>query len=136
MKTLVLHNDVSEVPQLGQWVELLGEEYGLDMPQVFQLNLALEEAVVNVISYAYPDTTGDLSLAVQGASNRLTFVLSDQGVAFDPTQQEAPNITLPAEERNIGGLGIFLVKQIMKEVTYQRKDDKNILTMVYEPAKS
>ncbi len=131
MEKLILHNDVSEVVQLAEWVEQLGEEVGLNMPEVFQLNLALEEAVVNVMNYAYQEK-GSILLTSDVEGDTITFVLEDEGIAFDPTQAESPDITLSAEEREIGGLGIFLVQQIMHSVAYSRENGKNILTMIYK----
>lgn len=132
MTDLILHNDINEVPLLGEWVEQLGEELGLDMSAVFQLNLALEEAVVNVMNYAYPGKTGmPINLTVCVDKPLVTFTLSDEGVPFDPTAKEEPDLTLGAEDRPIGGLGIFLVNQIMKDVVYQRDSNKNVLKMVY-----
>ncbi len=130
LKKLTLHNDVAEVPLLAEWVEQLGEELGLEMPEVFQLNLALEEAVVNVMNYAYEDS-GLIDLSAKVVDSEIVFVLEDSGKAFDPTKVDDPDITLSAEERNIGGLGIFLVQQLMSSVTYSREDGKNVLTMIY-----
>ena len=130
LKKLTLHNDVAEVPLLAEWVEQLGEELGLEMPEVFQLNLALEEAVVNVMNYAYEDS-GLIDLSAKVVDSEIIFVLEDSGKAFDPTKVEDPDITLSAEDRDIGGLGIFLVQQLMSGVTYSREDGKNVLTMIY-----
>lgn len=130
---LTLHNDINEVPLLGEWVEQMGEEMQLDMPDIFQINLALEEAVVNVMNYAYPEETGrEIWLEAEGDNKSIAFTLADEGIAFDPTQEEAPDITLAAEDRQIGGLGIFLVNQIMQSVVYERVDGKNILKMVWK----
>lgn len=127
---LTLHNDINEVPLLGEWTEQLGEELGLDMPDVFQINLALEEAIVNVMNYAYPgESDREIWLEAEGDNQQITFVLSDEGKEFDPTKEDDPDLTLSAEEREIGGLGIFLVKQMMKTVRYERKENKNVLTM-------
>lgn len=127
---LTLHNDINEVPLLGEWTEQLGEELGLDMPDVFQINLALEEAIVNVMNYAYPgESDRNIWLEAEGDNQQITFVLSDEGKEFDPTKEDDPDLTLSAEEREIGGLGIFLVKQMMKTVRYERKENKNVLTM-------
>ena len=131
LKKLTLHNDVAEVPLLAEWVEQLGEELGLEMPEVFQLNLALEEAVVNVMNYAYEDS-GLIDLSAKVVDSEIVFVLEDSGKAFDPTQVDDPDITLSAEDRDIGGLGIFLVQQLMSGVTYSREDGKNVLTMIYK----
>lgn len=131
-ETLNLHNDINEVTLLAEWLETMGEKYGIPMPDVFQLNLALEEAVVNVMSYAYPDKTGmPVSLTLENKDNILTFKLKDDGIPFDPTATEDPDITLNAAEREIGGLGTFLVRQIMNEVSYERQRNSNILTMTY-----
>ena len=130
LKKLTLHNDVAEVPLLAEWVEQLGEELGLEMPEVFQLNLALEEAVVNVMNYAYEDS-GLIDLSAKVVDSEIVFVLEDSGKAFDPTKVDDPDITLSAEDRDIGGLGIFLVQQLMSGVTYSREDGKNVLTMIY-----
>lgn len=130
---LKMTNSIDEVPRLGEWVAEIG--YSLELPddKVFKLNLALEEAVVNVINYAYPEQEGmPVELRMDADGHNLRFVLDDEGVAFDPTQKEDPDITLSAEDRPIGGLGIMLVREIMKEVRYERKDGHNLLTMTME----
>lgn len=131
-KTLNLHNDVNEVPMLGEWMEVTGEQLGLPMAAVFQLNLALEEAFVNVVDYAYPGKNGmPVQLNMDGTGETLTFTLIDEGEPFDPTTLDEPDTSLSVEERPIGGLGVFLVKQIMDEVRYERQGNRNILTMTY-----
>ena len=131
-KTLNLHNDVNEVPMLGEWMEVTGEQLGLPMAAVFQLNLALEEAFVNVVDYAYPGKNGmPVQLNMDGTGETLTFTLIDEGEPFDPTTLDEPDTNLSAEERPVGGLGVFLVKQIMDEVRYERQGNRNILTMTY-----
>lgn len=134
-KELHLINDVSQVVTLGEWVESLGEELSLNPADVFQLNLALEEAVVNVINYAYPGQTGmPIVLCATADEGRegVVFSLKDNGVPFDPTKADAPDLTLSAEEREIGGLGIFLVEQLMNRVTYERQGESNVLTMEWK----
>ncbi|MCF0160646.1 MAG: ATP-binding protein [Bacteroidaceae bacterium] len=129
--TLRLTNDTSETPLLGEWVEKIGERMDLPTDKVFGLNLALEEAVVNVMNYAYPEQKGmPIYLAVDDLDGALRFVLEDEGLPFDPTSHELPDITLGAEDRPIGGLGIFLVTQLMSRVEYQRVGNRNRLTMI------
>lgn len=131
--SLNMVNDIQEVTRLGEWIQQLGEKMEIEADKVFKLNLALEEAVANVINYAYPDQTGmPVTLSMSADGHVLTFVLDDEGVAFDPTSKEDPDITLSAEDRPIGGLGIMLVREIMKEVHYERKDGHNLLTMTME----
>jgi sigma-B regulation protein RsbU (phosphoserine phosphatase) len=95
------------------------------------LNLALEEAVTNIILYAYPKgSDGLVDIEAVLREHSIEFIITDSGVPFDPTAAPDADITLPAEERSIGGLGIYIVRQIMDEVRYQRLDDKNVLTMI------
>lgn len=131
---LTLHNDIHEVSLLGEWIERIAETYEVPMADTFQLNLALEEAVVNVMNYAYTDNaTHEFYLMAENNGDAcITFTLTDDGVEFDPTAVAAPDTELSVEERPIGGLGIFLIRQIMQEVNYRRESDKNVLVMLYE----
>ena len=128
---IVMRNDIQQIPTLSEWIEGLDIPAELNMP----INLALEEIVSNVMLYAYPGRD-DGKVFVEyirdkGADGeRLIFTVSDSGIAFDPTQKEEADITLSAEEREIGGLGIHLVRQLMDEIRYERIEDKNILTLV------
>lgn len=127
-KLLVLKNDITEINKMNRWLESILD---IDENSMKQINLALEEAVTNVIMYAYPMDGKEYELAVRYSKNgdEHCFEIEDQGKAFDPTQKEDADVTLGAQERQIGGLGIFLVKQIMDSVEYCRKDDYNVLTM-------
>ncbi len=128
---LILHNDIQQIPQLAEFVESVAEIAHLDVGMTMSLNLALEEAVSNVIMYAYPansDGLVDIEAIIRKQS--LEFIISDSGKPFDPTAAPEADVTLKAEDRPIGGLGIFLVRNIMDEVKYTRSDDgKNILSM-------
>ena len=129
-RDLTLQNDIEQVPLLAQFVDEVCEEIGLDMPTTMQMNLALEEAVVNVMKYAYPHgIVGDIHIEAQASDVRLKFVISDNGTPFDPTAKAEVDTTLSAEERPIGGLGIHLVRKIMDSINYERTCNKNILTL-------
>ena len=129
-KKLVIKNDISEINKLAVFIEELSEELVLTPELTFNLNLVLEEAVSNVIYYAYgEEKQKEISLTAKMSENNLIFVLTDSGNEFDPTKAPDVDITLSAEEREIGGLGIFLIRQIMNIVEYQRIDGKNVLTM-------
>ena len=129
-KTLNLTNDVQRVPELNDFVKNVASWLNLDSSLTSQLMLAVEEAVVNVMSYAYPlGTTGDIHVQARATEQSLKFIISDQGKAFDPTLRGTADTTLSAEERPIGGLGILLVQQLMDSINYERADGKNVLTM-------
>ncbi|MGM9733077.1 MAG: ATP-binding protein [Prevotella sp.] len=129
-KEIVINNQIEELERLAIFVEEVSEELGLDPETTMNLNLALEEVVSNVILYAYPQEMGEkITIMAQTEKQSLIFTITDKGKEFDPTKVEEADVTLSAEEREIGGLGIFIVKNIMNEVTYQRLDGKNILTL-------
>ncbi len=129
-KKLVIKNDISEISKLAIFIGELSEVLDLTPELNFNLNLVLEEAVSNVILYAYgKEEQKEISLLATMTDNNLIFVLTDSGKEFDPTKVPDADITLSAEEREIGGLGIFLIRQIMDKVDYQRIGEKNVLTM-------
>lgn len=96
-----------------------------------QLELALEEAYVNVVHYAYLDEDGEITLELETEPDQRLFVLRlrDRGIAFNPLKEEEPDVSLTAGERQIGGLGIFLVRKNVDEVSYEYRDGQNVLTM-------
>ncbi len=127
---VTLPNNIEYIPQLNEFIEMRCEEMGIDMAVTAGLTLAIEEAVVNVMTYAYPPgTEGEVDIEVIADNQNVTFIISDSGKPFDPTIREEVDTTLPAEERPIGGLGIHLIKQIMDDMHYERKDNRNILTL-------
>ena len=129
-RQLVLHNDIQQISLLAQFVETVADLAHLDASVSMSLNLALEEAVSNVIMYAYPKgTDGLVDIKAILDKDSLEFVISDSGVAFDPTAAPEADITLDVQDRPIGGLGIFLVRNIMDAVHYKREGGKNILSM-------
>ena len=132
-KELKLKNQVDELQRVNQFIEEVCDELRLDMALQMNLNLALEEVVSNVIFYAYPEgTIADIELLAESDGKELTFVLSDQGKHFDPTAKEDPDPDVHPADRELGGMGIYIVKNIMNEVTYQRLEGRNLLTMKKE----
>ena len=128
--SITLTNDIQQVPQLADFVDMVCEEVGMDMAVAIQMNLAMEEAVVNVMNYAYPaDTVGDVTIEAVTIADQLQFTITDCGTPFDPTAKAEVDTTLSAEERPIGGLGIHLVRQLMDSINYERIDGKNVLTL-------
>ena len=129
-KSIILANDISEITRLYEFIEEIGNDFSLSPDIVFNLNLVLEEAVVNVINYAYPKEEHQyIYLSASMKDGSIVLVLTDTGKEFDPTAAPEADITLSADERQIGGLGIFLIRQIMNEVKYERIEGKNVLTL-------
>lgn len=128
--TLTLSNNVQEIPQLNTFIDEVCESHDLDPMTSMEMNLALEEAVVNVMTYAYPEgTKGYVDISAQSDNGSLMFIISDSGKPFDPTTREDVDTSLPAEQREIGGLGIFLVRKMMDDIKYEYKDGHNVLTL-------
>ncbi len=128
--SITLPNDIETIPQLNAFIDGVCEKFGIDLALSMSLNLAIEEAVVNVMEYAYPDgKKGKVDIEAFISGDNLKIVISDSGVPFDPTQNEEIDTTLSVEERPIGGLGIHLVREIMDSISYKYKDKKNIFTL-------
>ena len=129
-KSIILANELSEISRVNGFIEDIGNEFSLTPDVVFNLNLVLEEAVVNVINYAYPKEEHEsIYLSAKIQDDSIIFVLSDTGKEFDPTMVPEADISLSTDDREIGGLGIFLIRQIMNEVKYERIDGRNVLTL-------
>ena len=91
--------------------------------------VALEELFVNVAHYAYPGSKGTVKIGIDTSGDSIVVQLTDSGLPFNPLAKPDPDITESAEERKIGGLGIYMVKKSMDNVTYEYKDNQNILTI-------
>ena len=133
-RSLTLPNDVQTVPQLAEFVEEVCETTGLDMGTAMKMNLAIEEAVVNIVHYSkaeWMEMTARVKRVKDGAGAcRLEVTLRDNGIPFDPTQQAEVDVAQVTAERQIGGLGIALVRKIADEVQYRRDNDINTLTIL------
>ena len=130
-ETLVLKNNIREVTRFSSFMKAATEKLGIETSLARQLRLAVEEAVVNVIDYAYPvGTEGDIVIHMMSDGRTLRVQIIDAGVAFDPTAKEKADTTLSAEDRQIGGLGILLVRELMDTINYERENGKNILTLI------
>ena len=114
------------------FVEQTLEDCGCPMKIQIAVSVAIEEVFVNIAGYAYGDGEGDMTLGIDfdEETREITFRMTDKGVPFDPLQNPDPDITLSAEEREIGGLGIFITKKTMNEIRYAYENGENILTMV------
>ena len=129
--TLTLNNNINELDRLEPFLEDFFQQNGLAMESLSKIDLALEEALANVIMYAYPEgTEGDVTLSMRVENNAICMEISDGGVPFNPLQQQEADLDVPLEKRKIGGLGIHLIKEIMDSVAYEYREGKNLLKLV------
>lgn len=125
--SLTLRAELASLGTVTDFANRFMESCGYDDKFQMQIDIVVEEIYVNICSYAYPDGSGDAALELAAEGGKLTLTFTDSGFAYNPLEREEPDITLSAQEREIGGLGVFMVKQIMDEAAYQRIDGKNIL---------
>lgn len=132
MTTKVFPAKTDELDNVLAFVEESFESLGASMKVTMSVCVAIEEVFVNVAHYAYPDRDGNVAFDIcfNEESREVTFKMSDEGVPFNPLEREDPDITLSADERQIGGLGIFITKKTMDRVDYVYENGKNILTMI------
>jgi serine phosphatase RsbU (regulator of sigma subunit)/anti-sigma regulatory factor (Ser/Thr protein kinase) len=127
---ITLTTDVKDVERLGVFIKSVCERISADAKTAARLRLGLEEIVVNVMSYAYPEgQDGYVDIEACSDGKELTLTVSDGGIEFDPTAVAAPDTDLAAEDRDQGGLGILLARSMMDYVGYERAGDKNVLTL-------
>lgn len=129
-KFLRVSNQIDELTRVQVFLEELGDEWEMPVALVMSINLVMEEALTNTILYGYDDDnahTIEVTFALNG--DHLMITLVDDGHAYDPTLKKDPDITAAAEDRNIGGLGIFLIKKIMDKVEYTRIGNENYLIL-------
>ena len=129
-ETLELENDVRQVTALNDFVKRVSGQLNIAPSVVKSIRLAVEEAVVNVMDYAYPaNVVGKINIRALSDGETLEFVISDSGVAFDPTEALEADTSLSANDRPIGGLGILLVRELMDSINYERINGRNVLTL-------
>jgi anti-sigma regulatory factor (Ser/Thr protein kinase) len=125
-----LKSKLSELDALCQKLEKFGQSMGLSQKCIFEANLALDELFTNIISYGFDDKNEHtIRITISFQNDELVFNIEDDGIPFNPTEVESPDLECTIEECRIGGLGIHLAKNLMDEVCYQRCKDKNILTL-------
>ncbi len=137
---LSIEASIDNLDEVNGFVESHLEEAGCSMKKIMQMSLAVEEVFVNIAHYAYskkdadgkaiPDTgTGPAEIILNADDSKILLTFIDEGMEYDPLKKEDPDTTLGAEDREIGGLGIFMVKKTMDDVTYRYEGGKNILTL-------
>jgi len=128
--SLELRNSLSELDTVRRNLEELGKSLGLSKKSIFQINLAMEEVFSNIISYAYTDN-GEHWIKVTIAHEKDTLILriEDDGIPFNTCEVATPDLECSLEERPTGGLGCYLMRCFMDDIVYERRGNKNVLTM-------
>lgn len=131
MKELTIEATLENIPTITDFVNGQLEMHECSLKTQMQIDIAIDELFSNIANYAYNPEVGMATVRVDLLENPLRVVLTfiDNGVPYDPLKKEDPDVTLSAEERQIGGLGIYMVKKSMDEITYEYKDGQNILTI-------
>ncbi len=129
MKELTIAATVENIEVVTDFVNQQLEELACPMKAQMQINIAIDELFSNIAHYSYNPEIGQATVRVEVMENPLAVSITfiDNGVPYDPLSKEDPDLTLSAEERQIGGLGIYMVKKSMDEITYEYKDGQNIL---------
>jgi serine/threonine-protein kinase RsbW len=124
--------DLSTLNQIMEYLRAEAVSCGMSEKAILKMELASEEAIVNIISYAYPEKKGILDISCSRMSHRFEIVIKDKGIPFNPIDAEVgPELDRPIQERKLGGLGIFLIRKVIDEASYQRVGDENLLRLAF-----
>jgi len=127
---IILKNKFSELKKMSDEVDSFVKTNSLDDEVKHDIKLVLDEIITNIISYAFDDDNEhEISVKIYIDNNKLSINIEDDGRPFDPLEYPQPDTSKPLEERDIGGLGVFFVRELMDEIEYERKEKKNILTI-------
>lgn len=136
MKSITVEAKIENVDKVTEFVNEVLEEKECPLKVQMQLDVAIDEIFGNIAYYAYGKGSGNATIQIEMEDNppKITLTFIDQGIPYNPLEIKDPDITLDIEDREIGGLGIFLVKKTMDELSYEYVDGQNILTMKKELA--
>jgi anti-sigma regulatory factor (Ser/Thr protein kinase) len=124
---------IDNLDELMQFVDDCAHGHDFSDKRKLEIRLAVEEALMNIISHAYPEEPGDVEVACgPDEDGKMVVEISDSGIPFDPHSRTNPDVSSDIEDREIGGLGIMLIRKYIRDVRYRRDSDKNVLTLVIE----
>ena len=132
MRSITVEAKTENVAAVTDFVNEILEENGCSVKVQMKIDIAIDEVFSNIAYYAYAPGSGEATVQVEieDSPKRLELVFTDRGIPYNPLENKAPDVTLDIEERKIGGLGIFLVKEMMDEVLYEYVDGQNILKLI------
>jgi serine/threonine-protein kinase RsbW len=135
MAVLISLRMSAKLENLGGFIGSLSDcakAQGFEQEKISKMELATEEALVNIFRYAYPEAPGDVEMICKLEGGRFTIEIIDSGIPFDVTAMPDPKVADGVHEREPGGLGVFFIKKVMDEVRYRRENDRNILTLIIQ----
>jgi anti-sigma regulatory factor (Ser/Thr protein kinase) len=128
---IMARNDLREIARVNQEFQKFAEEHGVPVEVGRRISVLFDDLLNNVISYAFPDgEVHEIEIRTELATKRLTVTISDDGIPFNPLIASTPDTSLPLDKRALGGLGIHLIRNLVDDMSYQRRIDRNVLTLV------
>ena len=125
-----LTNSLAELDELNRRIEQFGHTIGMPPNWIAKVNIALEELFTNIVTYAYKDqSVHRIGITLDFKPPQIVIRIEDDGIPFNPAKAEAPDTRCPLDKRSIGGLGIHLCKKLMDDLTYERLNNKNVVTL-------
>ena len=132
MTTIRLPAKQENLGKFLRFISCLAEQNGFPAGALRKIELAAEEALINIIHYAYPESAGEVEIHYrEGDDKRLILEIMDNGIPFDPLSLSEPDLTVNASDRKIGGLGVIFIREMTDEVRYRRDGDANVLTLTF-----
>jgi anti-sigma regulatory factor (Ser/Thr protein kinase) len=129
-REITLATNTEELPKAIRFTEEILTEAGFGKKKILEIQLAIEEAYMNIITHGYKEKKGSIHISSFAQDDHIVMILEDVGVRFDPTQIDEPALNEDLEERSVGGLGIHLIKSFVEELRYEFVDGKNALTLI------
>ncbi len=128
---IMARHDLREIAKVNQEFQKFAEEHGIPVEVGRKISILFDDLLNNVISYAFPDDDAhEIEIRTELAINRLTVTISDDGIPFNPLGAGTPDTGLPLDKRALGGLGIHLIRNLVDDMSYQRRVERNVLTLV------
>jgi serine/threonine-protein kinase RsbW len=123
--------EIQELHRIREWLRIRLAQRGLEKSAIHKMELASEEAFVNVVTHSYAGRKGKVEIGLKWGPGQVEIIMRDWGPPFDPLSNSSDvDLNAPLEEREVGGLGIHLMRRVMDELIYQREKDENVLTMI------
>ena len=133
MEKIIKQATIDHLRHLMEFVKNNAVRYGFSERRISEIELATEEALMNIISYAYEGSTGDVEITCKQDDDKCFIIdIVDTGKPFDVFTIKEPDLTRDVVEREVGGLGIHFIKQFMDDIKYRREENKNILTLIVQ----